>query len=65
MYKLCTKSYIASGKDGYDVFRETKVVLGLEEGPILSSIVRNHFHTCFQHWSRDETDWGGTKASGR
>jgi len=45
-YRLCTKGYLASGKDGYDVFRTAKVVLSHEEGPILSSIVRNHFHNC-------------------
>ena len=45
-YRLCTKAYIAMGKDGYDVFRDAKVVVSYEEGPILSAIVRNHFHRC-------------------
>ena len=33
-YKLCTKGYIAAGKDGYDVFRDCKVLVNEEEGPI-------------------------------
>ena len=47
-YTLCTKNYIASGKDGYSVFKHARVVLGVEDGPILCSIVRNHFHSCHQ-----------------
>ena len=48
-YKLCTKgySYIAAGKDGYDVFRDYKVLVNEEEpGPILGAIFRNHFTMC-------------------
>ena len=29
-YKLCTKGYIAAGKDGYDVFRDCKVLVNEE-----------------------------------
>lgn len=46
VYRLVTKGYIASGKDGYDVFKEAKVVVSEDEGPILSAIVRNHFSMC-------------------
>lgn len=53
-YRLCTKGYLASGKDGYDVFRRARVVVSYEEGPILSSIVRNYFHNCSRH--SDSTD---------
>ena len=45
-YKLCTKGYIAAGKDGYDVFRDCKVLVNEEEGPILGAVVRNHFTMC-------------------
>ena len=45
-YKLCTKAYIAAGKDGYDVFRDRKILVSEEEGPILGAIVRNHFTVC-------------------
>ena len=45
-YRLCTKAYIAAGKDGYDVFRDCEVVVTEEEGPILGAIVRNHFAMC-------------------
>ena len=45
-YKLCTKGYIAAGKDGYDVFRDCEILITEEEGPILGAIVRNHFAMC-------------------
>ena len=45
-YKLCTKAYIAAGKDGYDVFKDCEVLVNEEEGPILGAIVRNHFAMC-------------------
>ena len=47
-YRLGTKSFVANGKDGYDVFRKAKVAVGLEEGPVLSSLVRNYFTQCAQ-----------------
>jgi len=56
-YRLCTKGYLASGKDGYDVFRRARVVLSYEEGPILSSIMRNYFHNCSRQFNNsDSTD---------
>ena len=45
-YKLVTKGYIAHGRDGYDVFKHCDVIVSEEEGPILTSIVRNHFTAC-------------------
>ena len=45
-YKLAAKGYIAQGRDGYDVFKECKVLMSEEEGPILSVIVQNHFQAC-------------------
>ena len=46
VYKLCTKGYIAAGKDGYDVFRDCEILVTEEEGPILTAIVMNHFTMC-------------------
>ena len=58
-YRLCTKGYVACGKDGYDVLRNAEVLVNQEEGPILSSIVRNHFCACAH--SKDNPD--GSKSS--
>ncbi|KAL4234758.1 hypothetical protein ACF0H5_006400 [Mactra antiquata] len=44
-YRLCTKEYIASGKDGYDVFKDCPVVVCSEQCPTFSTAVRNHFHS--------------------
>lgn len=49
VYKLCTKGYIGKyGKDGYEVFRECKQLIPEDEGPILFSMVRDYFETCFR-----------------
>lgn len=45
-YRLVTKGYIAQGRDGYDVFKNCKILVTEEEGPILRLIVRNHFTAC-------------------
>ncbi|XP_048576403.1 mannosylglucosyl-3-phosphoglycerate phosphatase [Nematostella vectensis] len=45
LYKVCTKAYIAKGKDGYDVLKEGKFLLDEESGPILPTIVENHFNS--------------------
>ena len=45
-YTLCTKGYIAIGKDGYSVFKAAKTLLDHEAGIILNSEVRNFFHLC-------------------
>ena len=47
-YTLCTKGYIASGKDGYSVFRDAKILIDHEAGIILNSEVRNYFQWCRQ-----------------
>lgn len=47
-YTLCTKGYIASGKDGYSVFKHAETLLDHEAGIILHSEVRNLFQPCRQ-----------------
>ena len=42
MYTLCTRQYIASGKDGYSVFKKAQVLIE-EERIILDIIVRYYF----------------------
>ena len=42
-YRLATKSYLAHGKDGYDVLANAKVLIDDEEGPQLTYAVQNHF----------------------
>lgn len=44
-YKLCTKAYLLLGKDGYDMFCDpsVRVIVDEEQGPILPTVVRNHF----------------------
>lgn len=44
-YKVCTKSYLSKGKDGYKVFSKATVVVDEENGLVLSTIVRNHFRS--------------------
>ncbi|XP_071785238.1 mannosylglucosyl-3-phosphoglycerate phosphatase-like [Asterias amurensis] len=43
VYRLCTKDYIAQGKDGYDTLRVCRQLSSAEEGPVLSTVVQNHF----------------------
>ena len=42
-YTLCTKLYIAHGKDGYSVFKKARILISFEEGIILTITVRNYF----------------------
>jgi len=42
-YKVCVKAYLALGKDGYDVFKECKMLVDSEAAPVLPSLVRNYF----------------------
>lgn len=42
-YKLVTKSYLAQGKDGYDVFKDCEVLRGEDESPELCIAIQNHF----------------------
>ncbi|XP_052229236.1 trifunctional nucleotide phosphoesterase protein YfkN-like isoform X2 [Dreissena polymorpha] len=44
-YRLCTKEYIASGKDGYDCFKDCPVVVESEQCPTISTAIRNHFES--------------------
>ncbi|XP_071092097.1 mannosylglucosyl-3-phosphoglycerate phosphatase-like [Haliotis cracherodii] len=43
VYTLCTKEYIATGKDGYDVFKTCEIVVSAEQCQSLSTTVNNHF----------------------
>lgn len=42
-YKLTTKAYLASGKDGYDCLRDCKVLVPGDESPDLTTSILNHF----------------------
>lgn len=42
-YRLVTKSYMMAGKDGYDVLKDCKVLVDEEDGPLLTTIIQNHF----------------------
>lgn len=42
-FTLCTKAYLATGKDGYDVFKDCPVIKDSEVSPFLPTIIRNHF----------------------
>ncbi|XP_029639791.1 5'-nucleotidase isoform X1 [Octopus sinensis] len=44
-YLLCTKAYLAHGKDGYDMFKDCEFMVNEDEGPVLSTAVRNHFES--------------------
>ncbi|CAC5409126.1 E3.1.3.5 [Mytilus coruscus] len=44
-YLLCTKEYIADGKDGYEVFKNCPVAIDSEKLMTLSTAVRNHFES--------------------
>lgn len=48
MYLLATKIYIKDGRDGYDMFKGSPLVIDDENGPILATIVENHFKTIEQ-----------------
>ena len=42
-YKLVTKAYLASGRDGYDCLAAGRVLVDEECAPNLTSAVQNHF----------------------
>jgi len=44
-YRLCTKDYLAKGKDGYDCLVGSQVIVNDEDGPQLSTIIQNHFQS--------------------
>ena len=35
-----TEAYLASGKDGYDVFRESRLIMDEECAPLIPNLVR-------------------------
>ena len=43
-YKLLTKTYMAEGKDGFDMLVDSKVLVDEEQSVYLPTTVRNHFH---------------------
>ncbi|GBG29560.1 5'-nucleotidase [Hondaea fermentalgiana] len=43
LYRVCTKLYLANGKDGYSAFQDCKVLVDDECCPVLPTLVRNHF----------------------
>lgn len=43
LYKLTTKAYLASGKDGYDMLKECQVIVPGDESPDLTTSILNHF----------------------
>jgi 5'-nucleotidase len=44
-YKLCTKGYLAAGKDGYEILQQAGVLLSEHDGPLLPIIIQNHFNS--------------------
>ena len=42
-YKLATKAYVCRGKDGYTCLSKCKVLADPDSGPLLSTVMRNHF----------------------
>ena len=44
-YRLCTKAYLANGKDGYDCLAGSELIVNEDDGPQLSTIVQNHFQS--------------------
>ena len=62
-YTLCTKGYIASGRDGYSVFKHAKTILDHEAGIILNSEVRNFFQTCRQRQANNTLSLSSTNIS--
>lgn len=42
-YKLCTKEYMARGRDGYAMLESARVLVDAESAPVLPTIVRNYF----------------------
>lgn len=44
-YRLCTKAYLADGKDGYSCLAGSPVIVNEDDGPQLSTIIQNHFQS--------------------
>lgn len=45
LYKIAVNDFVASGKDGYDVLTKGKVVLGVNEGPLVATVVMDAIRT--------------------
>jgi len=44
-YRLCTKDYLAKGKDGYNCLAGSPMIVNADDGPQLSTIIQNHFQS--------------------
>ncbi|ESO83037.1 hypothetical protein LOTGIDRAFT_169666 [Lottia gigantea] len=44
-YRLCTKEYLAHGKDGYTVLKDCPILVNVENCPTLSTCIQNHFES--------------------
>lgn len=44
-YKLTTKAYLASGKDGYAILKQCQVLVPSDESPDLTTSILNHFES--------------------
>ena len=44
-YRLCTKDYLAKGKDGYSCLAGSPMLVNADDGPQLSTIIQNHFQS--------------------
>jgi len=54
VYTLTTRGYIGQrGKDGYDVFKKCQVLVAEDEGPLLSTIVREYIEHFYPPSSPD------------
>jgi 5'-nucleotidase/UDP-sugar diphosphatase len=38
-YKVATNGFMATGKEGYDVLKQAKILIGETDGPLVSNIV--------------------------
>ena len=42
-YRLCVTDYLAQGRDGYDCLVGCKMIVNEEDGPLLNTVIQNHF----------------------
>ncbi len=42
LYKVATNNFVASGKEGYDAFRNGKVLVGETDGPLMANVVMSY-----------------------
>ena len=55
-YKLVTKAYLATGKDGYDALAEGTVLVDEECAPDLTSAVQNYFQAIMMNNTRRDSN---------